>query len=353
MRRLGFPPVILQRCPAVLLTLPMPSLISRRRVIVSSASVWGLAGLALSAPTAQAQAWPGKPIRWLVGYAPGGVADITARMIAQKLSAALGQQVIVDNRPSAGGIVAAETVARAEPDGYTILHLNQGNAVSAALFKSLPYDTVRDFAPVSAMGFFDVLVLANKGSALGSVRDVLALAKSNPDKLNIGTVAVGSGQHMAAALFKSMSGLDITLVPFKSTPALFSALKGNDIQVAFEITAPARALVKSGELKVLAVSSAKRFAGMPEVPTIAESGLPGYNVAAWNGIAAPAKTPRAIIERLNREINSALAQPDIREKFQDFGIDARGGSPEDLRDLLASEIAKWKNVVETTGIEKQ
>jgi tripartite-type tricarboxylate transporter receptor subunit TctC len=302
---------------------------------------------------AAAQGYPAKPIRFVVGYAPGGVADITARMVAQKLSAALGVQVVVDNRPSAGGIVAAETVARAEPDGYTLLHMNQGNAVSAALFKSLPYDTVRDFAPVSAMGFFDVLVLANKGSPLSSVRDVIALAKSSPDKLNIGTVAVGSGQHMAASLFKAMTGLNLTLVPFKSTPALFSALKGNDIQVAFEITAPSRALVRSGELKVLAVSSARRFSGMPEVPTVQESGVPGYQVSAWNGVAAPARTPASIVERLNREVNAALAQPDIREKFLEFGIDPRGGSPEDLRDLLAAEIAKWKDVVAATGIERQ
>ncbi len=312
-----------------------------------------LALLVCNFANAQSQAWPAKPIRFVVGYAPGGVADITARMIAQKLSNALGQQVVVDNRPSAGGIVAADTVAKAEPDGYTMLHLNQGNAVSAAMFKSLPYDTVRDFAPVSAMGFFDVLVLTGKDSPLNNIRDVIALAKSNPDKLNIGTVAIGSGQHMAASLFKAMTGLNLTLVPFKSTPALFAALKSGDIQVAFEITAPARGLIKGGELKVLAVSSAKRFAGMPNVPTIAESGVPGYDVSAWNGIALPAKTPRAIIERLNREINAAMAQPDIRERFQEFGIDARGGSPEDLRDLLAGEITKWKNVVETTGIEKQ
>ena len=299
------------------------------------------------------QAWPAKPIRFVVGYAPGGVADITARMIAQKLSTALGQQVVVDNRPSAGGIVAADTVAKADPDGYTILHLNQGNAVSAAMFKSLPYDTVRDFTPVSAMGFFDVLVLTGKDSPFNSLRDVIALAKANPDKLNIGTVAIGSGQHMAASLFKAMTGLNLTLVAFKSTPALMGALKSGDIQVAFEFNAPIRGLIKSGEVKALAASGAKRFAGMPTVPTIAESGVAGYDVVGWNGIAAPAKTPRAIVDCLNREINAALALPDIREKFQEFGIDARGGTPENLRDLLVSEIAKWKNVVETTGIEKQ
>jgi tripartite-type tricarboxylate transporter receptor subunit TctC len=300
-----------------------------------------------------AQGYPARPIRFVVGYAPGGAADITARMVAQKLSMALGQQVVVDNRPGAGGIVAAETVAKADPDGYTLLHLNQGNAVSAVLFKSLPYDTLKDFAPVSAMGFFDILVLANKGSPLASVRDVIAMARANPDKLNIGTVAVGSGQHMAASLFKAMSGLNLTLVPFKSTPALMAALKGNDIQVAFEMTAPTRGLVRGGELKVLAVSSAKRFSGMPDVPTIQESGMPGYQVSAWNGVAAPARTPAAVIERLNREIRAALAQPDVREKFLEFGIDPRASTPEELRDLLASEVARWKDVVTSTGIERQ
>ena len=304
-------------------------------------------------PSAQAQTWPAKPIRFVVGYAPGGVADITARMIAQKLSLALGQQVVVDNRPSAGGIVAADLVAKADPDGYTLLHLNQGNAVSAVMFKSLPYDTVHDFAPVSAMGFFDVLVLSARESPLNHLRDVIAAARANPDKLNIGTVAIGSGQHMAASLFKAMTGLNLTLVPFKSTPALMGALKSGDIQVAFEFNAPIRGLIKSGEVKVLAVSGATRFAGMPAVPTVAESGVAGYDVAGWNGIAVPARTPRSIVDRLNREIIAAMALPEIREKFQEFGIDARGGTPENLRDLLAGEIAKWKNVVETTGIEKQ
>jgi len=309
--------------------------------------------LALTSAAATAQAWPTKPIRFVVGYAPGGVADITARLMAQKLSTALGQQVVVDNRPGAGGIVAADAVAKADPDGYTILHMNQGNAVSAALFKTLPYDTIKDFSPVSAMGFFDVLVLANKGSPLSSVKDVLAMAKSNPDKLNIGTVSVGSGQHMAASLFKAKSGMNLTLVPFKSTPALLAALKGNDIQVAFEITAPTRALIRSGELKVLAVTSGKRFSGLPDTPTVAESGLPDYQVSAWNGISVPAKTPQAIIERLNKEINAAMALPDVKEKFLEFGIEARGGTPEEFRELVNSEIAKWKDVVATTGIERQ
>jgi tripartite-type tricarboxylate transporter receptor subunit TctC len=305
------------------------------------------------AQTAAPAAWPSKPIKLVVGYAPGGVADITARMVAQKMSVSLGQQVIIENKPSAGLIVASEMVAKADPDGYTLLHLNYGNAVSAALYRSLPFDTVRDFAPISAMGFFDVLVLANKGSSINSIKDIIAMAKASPDKLNIGTVSIGSGQYMAASLFKAMTGLNLTIVPFKSTPALVTALKSNDIQVAFEIGAPVLSLVKSGDLKAVAISSPKRFASLPEVPTMIESGVPGYQVTAWNGIAAPAKTPRAIIERINREVNAALAQPDIRQRFQEFGIDARGGSPEELRDLLAGEIVKWKDLVEATKMEKQ
>ncbi len=308
--------------------------------------------LAAGAGAAMGQSYPTKPIRLVVGYAAGGAGDITARLIAQKLSAALGQQVVVDNRPSAGGIIAGEIVAKADPDGYTLLHLNYGNAVSAALFKSLPYDVERDFAPVSPMGFFDVLVLVNKSSTLNGVRDVVAAANAAPDKLNVGTVSIGSGQHMAAELFKASAGANMTIVPFKSTPALVTALLSNEVQVAFEIGAPVMSLVKSGELKALAVSSRKRFAGLPDVPTVQEAGIAGYDVTAWNGIAAPAKTPRAIIDRLNKEINAALTAPEIRQRFQELGIDARGGSPEDLKAILGSEIARWKELVVAARLEK-
>ena len=308
--------------------------------------------LVAGAGPAAGQSYPARPVRIVVGYAAGGVADITARLVAQKLSVALGQQVIVDNRPSAGGIIAAEIVAKAEPDGYTLLHTTYGNAVSVALFKSLPYDIERDFAPVSPMGFFDILVLVNKGSALNNVRDLVRAANATPDKFNIGTVSIGSGQHMAAELFKATSGASLTIVPFKSTPALVTALLGNEIQAAFEIGAPVMAQVKNGDLKALGVSSEKRFAGLPNVPTVQESGVANYDVTAWNGIAVPAKTPRAIIDRLNREINAALAAPDIQQRFQELGIEARGGSPEDLAAMLKGEIAKWKKLADEIKLER-
>jgi tripartite-type tricarboxylate transporter receptor subunit TctC len=308
----------------------------------------------LIAAIAHAQAtYPSKPIRLVLGYAAGGVADITARLMAQKLSASLGQQVIVDNKPSAGGIVAAETVARAEPDGYTLLHMNYGNAVSAAVFRKLPYDIKRDFQPVSAMGFFDVVMLTDKDSEIRSVQDFVAKAKAAPEKYNIGTVSVGSGQHMAAMLFNSSVGIQPTVVPYKTTPALLLALKTKDIAVAFEILSPALPLVRSGDLRALAVSSANRFSGLPDVPTLMETGVKGYDVTAWNGVAAPAKTPPAIIEKLNREINAALALPDVQKKFRELGIEPRGGSPEELRTLLANEIEKWKNLVSSMKIERQ
>ncbi|MDQ6881331.1 MAG: tripartite tricarboxylate transporter substrate binding protein [Pseudomonadota bacterium] len=313
-----------------------------------------LAACALSvmATVASAQAYPNRPIRLVLGYAAGGVADITARLVAQKLSASLGQQVIVDNKPSAGGIVAAETVAKAEPDGYTLLHMNYGNAVSAAVFRKLPYDIKRDFQPVSAMGFFDVAMLTDKGSEIRSVQDFIAKARAAPEKYNIGTVSIGSGQHMAAVLFNSIVGVQSTIIPYKTTPALLLALKTRDIAVAFEILSPALPLLRSGEIKALAVSSANRFAGLPDVPSLQEAGVKGYDVTAWNGLAAPANTPRPIVDRLNREINAALALPDVQSKFHELGIDPRGGSPEELRTLLSNEIEKWKNLVSSMKMER-
>ena len=299
-----------------------------------------------------ADVYPSKPIRLVLGYAPGGVADITARLIAQKMSDSMGQQFVVDNRPSAGGIVAAQAVAAADPDGYTILHLNYGNAVSEAIFKKLPYDIQKDFEPVSLMGAFDVLMLVDKNSDIQSVSDFIAKAKANPEKYNIGSVSVGSGQHMSAALFKSLTGLQVELVPYKATSNLFMALKSKDISVAFEIISPAIPMIKSGDLRPLALSSLKRSEALPNVPTLNESGVKGYDVVAWNGMAVPAKTPKAIIDRLNKEINLALKDPEVRAKFQSVGIDPKGGTPEELKSLLANEITKWKKLVSQLNMEK-
>jgi len=313
----------------------------------------GSALLAIVATTAVAQTYPSRPVRLLVPFAAGGVADITARVVSQEMSTAMGQQVLVENRPSAGGIVASEAAAKADPDGYTLLFLTNGNAVSVSLFKSLPYDTVNDFAPVSTVGFFDLVVVVDSAAKIGSVRDLIAYSKANPNKLNIGTINPGSTQNLAAELFKSMSGVDAQVVPFKATPAVVTALKGNDVQAAFEILAPVLSQIKGGALRALAVTSDKRYAGLPDVPTVAESGVPGYQASSWNAVAAPAKTPRAVIERLNREVNAAVKAPEVRKRLGELGVEARGSTPEALRELLISEIAKWKAVIERAKIEKQ
>ena len=309
--------------------------------------------LSVGGAAALAQGYPSKPVRIVVPFGPGGVGDISARVLAQKLSESLRQQVLVENRPSAGGIVASELVAKAEPDGHTLLLLTNGQAVSVSLFKSLPYDAVNDFAPVSTLGLFDMVVLVNSEWKIGSVGELIGAAKVRPGQLNIATINPGGTQHLAAELFKSMAGIDVQTVPFKGTPAVLTALRGNEVQAAFEFIAPALAQIKAGTLKPLAVTSKRRFSGLPDVPTVAESGVAGYEASAWNGIAAPAKTPRAIVERLNKEVNAALAAPEVRQRLHGLGVEAQGSTPGEFRAFLVAEIAKWRDVIARARIEKQ
>jgi len=309
--------------------------------------------LAAVSTTASAQSYPTKPIRFLVPFGPGGVGDITARVVAQKIGASLGQQIVVDNRPGAGGIVASELVAKSAPDGYTLLLLNNAHAVSMSLFKSLPYDTLRDFAPVSSISTFSAVLLVNPDSPIKSVKDLISTAKASPGKLNAGTIQIGATQHLSSELFKSMAGLDWVHVPYTNTGLLLTGLRGNGIQVAFEFIAPVVGMVKAGQFRALAVSTRTRFAGLPDVPTVHEAGVPGYEVMSWNGIAAPAGTPKAVIDRLNRAITEALAMPDVKQRFQELAVDARPDTPEGFRKLVASEIVKWGKVIETARIPKQ
>jgi tripartite-type tricarboxylate transporter receptor subunit TctC len=320
-----------------------------RAIAVSLIAVADLAGSA----AAFAQDYPNKPAKIIVGFAPGGVADITVRIVAQKLSERLKQQFLVENRPSAGGIIAAEAVAKAPPDGYTLLLISNGNAVSASLFKKLSYDPVKDFATVSQIGYFGLAIVTGNESKLKTVKDVIAAAKADPGKLTVGTIGIGSTQHLSAELFKSLAGIDFTVVPFKGSSEVLTALKGGDVQLGFEILAPVMAQVKGGGLRALAVTTPSRFPGLPGVPTVAESGVPGYDVASWNGIAAPAKTPRPVVQLLNKEINAVLALPDVKQRFDELGVVPQGGTPEALGALLTKEIAKWQDVVAKAKIEKQ
>jgi tripartite-type tricarboxylate transporter receptor subunit TctC len=315
---------------------------------------YGLAALALaSSMSASAQDYPNKLIKIVVPFGAGGVADLTVRLVAQRMAESMKQPIIVENRPGAGGIVAADTVAKAAPDGYTLLLISNGTAVSANLFKKLPFDTVKDFAPISTLGYFDLAVLVNKKLPVKSVAELIGHAKAHPGKLTIGTINRGSTQNLAAELFTSMAGIEALIVPYKGTPEMLTATTTGEINAAVEILGPALPQIKSGNFHVIAVTSSKRFAGLPNVPTVGESGLPNYQATSWNGLAAPAKTPQAVIDRLNKEINLAVTHPELKARLLELGILAQGGTQESTKKLLAADIAKWGAVIEKAKIEKQ
>ncbi|MDO8719320.1 MAG: tripartite tricarboxylate transporter substrate binding protein [Polaromonas sp.] len=301
-----------------------------------------------------AEAYPNRPVKIMVGYGPGGTGDLTVRLVAQKLVEKTGQAFVVDNRPSAGGIVASQVAQQATPDGYTLNFIAAGNfAMTPSLFKSLPFDPVKDFEMVSLIGTFGFALAVDSKSTITDARDLIAQAKADPGKLFIGTISVGSAQFLAAEVFRSMAGIEATIVPYKTSADVVRALRAGDVQAIFETIAPVIPHVKAGTMRVLGVTEAQRFPGLPNVPTIAESGLPNYEIVGWNGIAAPARTPREVIARLNAEINAAVVQPDIRQKFLDLGVIARGNTPEQMTALLKKDIAWWRDVIEKARIAKQ
>lgn len=313
----------------------------------------GLLASLLLASLAAAQTFPSKPVRIVVPFGAGGVADLTARTVAQKLGESLGQPVVVENKPGAGGVVAGDTVAKAEPDGHTLLLMSNGTAVSAGLFKSLPFDTVRDFAPVSTLGFFDIAIVTPADSKFKTLGELLAFARANPGKLNVGTINIGSTQNLTAELFKTSAGADMQIVPFNGTPAVITALRGGQIDAAVEILGPMLPQIKANALRALAVTGDKRAAVLPDVPTAKEGGLPSFVASSWNALAAPAKTPKDVIARLNKEIIAAVNSPDVRKKLQDQNVEARASSPEQAAALLASETKRWGEVITRAKIPTQ
>lgn len=320
----------------------------RRRHVVA---LLGAAAMPVIAP-AQAR-FPDKPITLIVPFAPGGIADITARAVSEVMAQKLGQPMIVDNRPSAGSIVASQAVATAKPDGHTLLLMSNGNAVSVGLFKKLPYDTKKDFVGVSTLGYFDLGVFVASSSRFTSLKDVVAYAKAHPGKLNVGTIAAGSTQHLAAKMFETVAGLEVALIPYKGSPAVLAALRSGEIDVAFEILGPMLSQVQAGMVKALAVSSDRRNPALPEVPTAIEAGVAGYNVASWNALAAPAGTPPAVVELLNRAAREAVASPAVRDKLAKLGMRTSASSPAELEKLLASEIDRWSAVIRAAKIEPE
>jgi len=317
--------------------------------VLSAICMLGFAVLGLS----QTQNYPTKPIRLVVPFGAGGVADLTARIIAQKLSVGLGQPVVIDNRPGAGGVVAADVVAKSEPDGHTLLLISNGNAVSAGLMKSLPFDPVNDFSSVALFATFDIAILVSQDSKFNTLQDVLHFAKANPGVLNVGSINIGSTQNLTAELFKSVSNLDFQVVPFNGTPALMSALKGGQVDVAVEILGPVLPQVKGRNFKLLAITSEQRASFMSEVPTAKEQGLPNLVAASWNGLAAPAKTPKPILERLNKEVELALDDAATQKKLSDMYLSPKHSTPQQAQDWYLNEIKTWSRVIQKAGIAKQ
>jgi tripartite-type tricarboxylate transporter receptor subunit TctC len=312
-----------------------------------------LAALLAAPLLAMAQAWPAKPIRIVLPFGPGGVADITTRTIAPRLGEALGQQIVVENMPSAGGIRASETVAKAPPDGYTLLLLTNGNAVSKALFNSLPYDPATDFAMISTVGFFSLVIVTAGDSPLKTLRDAIAKARANPGKMNIGTITPGGTQHLAGELFRSMSGIDAVVIPHKTTGEVIIGVRNGNLDLGVDFIAPLVSQIRSGELRALAVSAGRRFPGLADVPTVIEAGVPGYDVASWNALAAPARTPQAVLDKVHDALVKALAAPEVQKRFAELGVEGRHSTPAQLREFYAAETARWTKVVEAAKIPKQ
>ncbi|MBC7709111.1 MAG: tripartite tricarboxylate transporter substrate binding protein [Rhizobacter sp.] len=304
---------------------------------------------------ATAQNFPTKPIKIVVPNAPGGAADITARTIAQKLSEALGQPVVIDNKPSAGGVVAGEQVAKSDPDGHTILLISSGTAVSAALFKALPFDTRKDFAPVSKLATFDLAIAVAEGGKFKTFAELLAYAKANPGKLNIGTPQIGTTQNLAAELFKSAAGIDVQVIPFNGTPPVIAALRGGNIDAMVEILGPLMAQITSNALRPVALLGDQRAAVLPDVPVAREAGgsLANFSATSWNGLAVPAKTPKDVVAKLNREMVRILTLPDVKQRLNDLTLVAQSSTPDQLAQLLDSDIKRWADVIERAKLQKQ
>jgi len=301
----------------------------------------------------QAQPLSSRAIKIIVPFGPGGVADLTARTVAQKMSDNMGQAVVIENKPGAGGIAAGDAVAKAEADGHTLLLMSNGTAVSAGLFRSLPFDTVKDFAPISSLGFFDIAIVVPQSSRHKTLADFVTFARANPGKLNIGSINVGSTQNLSAELFKTSANIQAQIVPFNGTPALTTALRGGHIDAAVEILSPMLPQINANDVRALAVFGDKRSTLLKDVPTAAQSGLAGFNVSSWNALAAPSKTPKDIVARLNREVKAALEAPDVKKRLLELNIDPSYSTPEQLATLLAAEIRRWSEVIAKAKIPTQ
>jgi len=308
------------------------------------------AALSLVVPATRAADYPVRPVRFVLGFAPGGASDTMARVVATRLSENLGQPVVIDNRAGAGGNIAAEIVARSAADGYTMLLGNNGIlAVNVSLYPKIAFDPVKDFAPVVLVASQPNILVVHPAVAAGSVKDLIALAKARPGQLNYASPGAGTTGHLAAELFKRMAGVSYTIIPFKGGgPAALAMLSG-ECQFTFATALSVQPHIKSGKLRALAVTTARRSASFPDLPTVAEAAVPGFDAITWHGVVVPARTPQAVIARLNREFNKLLQTPDMRERLMTLGSEVIGGEPKQLTEYMRVEIPRWAKVIKESG----
>ena len=317
-----------------------------------------LAALALLAiapelSTAQAQDWPTRPIRIVVGFGAGGGTDIAARIIGQPLSEILGQPVVIENRVGAGGTTAAHAVATAPKDGYTALMMSNAHVIAPVIYKSIPYGSVKDFAMISMVGTAGLVVVTHPDFPAKTLRELIDVLKASPGKYNFASPGVGTTQHFAGELMGQLAGIQMTHIPFRGTPAALAALVGKQVDLMFELIQPVLGHIQSGSLRAIAVTSPERFPSVPEMPTFAESGLPGYDVTSWYGLALPTGTPAPIVGKMTDGLRQALARESIGQQIRTAGALPKSSTPEELRDHVAREIRRWSEVRDKAGIPQQ
>jgi putative tricarboxylic transport membrane protein len=325
---------------------------SRRKFSTALAAV--AVAVAIDPPRTRGQQnYPTRPVRFVLPFAAAGVADITARLAAEKLGDKLGQRFVVENQPGPGGIAAARAVLSQAPDGYTIGLVTNGTAISAAIYRALPFDPVKEFATISTIGAFDLFFATNIDSEFKTLADFIKATREQPGKLNVGTINVGGTQNLAAELLKSSAGLNFQIIPYRGTPDVIVALLRNDVQLMVDFYAPMKPTLQDQKIWAVASTGPRRSPFLPDVPTVAESGVLGYEVTSWNGVFAPTGTPAPIIELLNAAIREIVAIPEVKQRYAELGIEAKASTPEELKARLQADIAKWASLIERAGIQKQ